>query len=135
MLRRNILQPRTPHRSRAQHNLTRPRIKRLQKLDNPAHRIRRQQTQINYHFEIVGDELERFLGCGDGEIGSVFDFEVFRGRRGGGCGWERGGGTRGGRTRGGAGRGRTGAEAVCVGSGSEGGGGRGNGGGGQKRRR
>ena len=79
MLSSNVLQASRAHRTSAQHHLTCPGIERLQQLDDPTHRVRRQHWQIHDDLQVVHKQEKHFQRGGYSKIAPVFDLEMLPG--------------------------------------------------------
>ena len=76
--RGNVLEARGAHSACPEHDLARPRVERLEELDDAAHRVRSERLQVDDDLQIVRQGEQRLLSGANGEISPILDANVLR---------------------------------------------------------
>jgi hypothetical protein len=80
VFRGDVLEPGGAHRARAEHDLARARVERLEERDRARHRVRAERGQRAHEARVVREQAERRDERADGEIRVLLDAHVLRGR-------------------------------------------------------
>jgi hypothetical protein len=78
----DVLEAGGTHRTGTKHDLTCSGVEGFEKLDDARHRVRREETKVDDHFEIVPKEEKCILSGGNGEVAPVLDAEMLPSLRG-----------------------------------------------------
>lgn len=78
MPRGDVLEPRRAHGAGPKNNLARPRVERLEELDDATHRLSREHIEVDDDLQVVRQDYKHLERRAHREVRPIFDVEMLR---------------------------------------------------------